>query len=245
MLFLLWQLSILINLQYLSNICRWEQTLVSGLLFSPGSRSSRQLFACRPRMNPKRQQCKLINLQTASICLRGGSQTTRTNKLHMHQSSGPSTQPSGNPGEYPDYPGISTVMLLSTHHWRGIAGGVTLRETIAHKQKKRARQTIDEIKLARHDSTVSSIVDYCFGRQPRSKSKITAQSPRRSDKTWQRIVACDWSERAWKKTIGILIVSVQSRLDGCQFMIWTRGECAVSSLDDEVQVCCQKSHRSR
>lgn len=42
-------------------------------------------------------------------------------------------------------------------------------------------------------------VEASVARPPRSKSKITAQSPGRSDKTWQRIVARDWSVTCMKK----------------------------------------------
>lgn len=83
-----------------------------------------------------------------SICLRGSeannspkvNQANWTNKLHMHQSSsappiwytaaGPAMGTRRTPGDYPDYPGVSTVMLLSTHRWRGIHGGVSVRKQL-------------------------------------------------------------------------------------------------------------------
>lgn len=215
----------------------------------------RRLFACLPLTERQRQQCKLINLQTASICLRGRSQTRaapapeQTNYICI------------NPvGRVHSPPGIreNTRTIPEYRPWcsylptTGVAsrGACPCANNCARTKEARATHgRRDRVKTTRTDPR--SLVFYCTTRQPRSKSKITAQSPRRSDKTWQRIVACDWSERAWKKTIVILIVSVQSRLDAAVRCVssWYedgfRASSRCMSLDDEVQVCCEKSHGSR
>lgn len=136
----------------------------------------------------------------------------------MHQSGEICTQPTAtggcdrNPGEYPDCPGVSTEMVLSTHHWRGIFWGRSHALMDARLNNKISRLTLywcpsSQVKTNDRDKKRALFL-YSISDRVWFQIKITAQSPRRSDKTWYRTTLSDWSVLYKKKTIHILLVTI-------------------------------------
>lgn len=52
------------------------------------------------------------------------------------------------PGEYPECPGVSTVMLLSRLHWRGISRGGAMRKQL--RKHKRTRVDVRNSTVENH-----------------------------------------------------------------------------------------------